>query len=218
MSHRPQSPSRSFFSGVAAISLLGVLAACSEAPFPESAPEPDTAVGTTRQSLIPIPPDSAFYPYRCQGAAAGDISGDPVTGNRERDMVGDATFPAFYRAADATHVFFRMRIDINPLKANGIDLQPSNWDVLVDTDGNLNTYEFMLTADGNMAGTKVRWVRNSVQEPGNPRDPARDVPADLLADFTPSTRCAWTATRTARARTPPTWISRSGAPTACAST
>jgi outer membrane protein OmpA-like peptidoglycan-associated protein len=141
-----------------------------------------------RQAAITLPADADFYPYRCQAANAGDVSGDPVTGNRERDMVGDATFPAFYRAADATHVFFRMRIDANPLKNNGVDLQPSSWDVLVDTDNNLQTYEFMLTADGNMAGTKVHWVRNSVQQVGNPRDPAGDnMPADLLANFSPAT-------------------------------
>jgi hypothetical protein len=167
--------------------LVAALAACSEAPAVESSPEAAPALGVTRQAAIAIPSDSDFFPYLCQGAQAGDVMGDPVTGNRERDMVGDAIFPAFYRAATPTHVFFRMRIDANPLRNNGVDMQPSSWDVLVNTDANLNTYEFMHTVDGNMAGTKVRWVRNSIQEPGNPRDPANDQAGDLLADFTPST-------------------------------
>ncbi len=181
-------PARSVSASALVGLLVAALAACSEPKPADGLLPPAATLATAPQGAINVPPDSAFYPYRCTGANAGDTAGDPVTGNRERDLVGDTFFPAFYRAADATDVFFRMRIDINPLKNNGVDLQVSSWDVLVDTDGNLNTYEFMLTADGNMAGTKVRWVRNSIQEPNNPRDPANDNPAtDMLADFTPAT-------------------------------
>jgi uncharacterized protein (TIGR03382 family) len=163
-----------------------MVAACAEAPFVESTAESPPALETARQAAIPIPADAAFFSYRCGGANAADVLGDHVLGNRERDMVGDATFSAFSRAADASHVFFRLRVDSNPLMQNGMDLQPSSWDVLVDTDNNLRTYEYMLTADGNMSGTKVQWVRNSVPDPNNPADPAHDVPADLLRDFTPA--------------------------------
>lgn len=172
----------------AGVGLLAVVwAACSEAPFVESPEANLPALATGRQGLIPIPKDSAFYPYRCGGAPSGDVFGDPVPSNRERDVVGDATHPAFFRATDANAVFFRMRVDVTPLHENGVDLLPSSWDVLVNADSNLSTYEYMLTADGNMSGTHVRWVRNSIQEPGNPRDRAVDVPVDMLGDFTPAT-------------------------------
>ena len=167
--------------------LVAVWTACSEAPSAESLAERTPALATTRRGLITIPDDSAFYPYRCKGTPAGDVKGDPVPSKRERDVVGDATHPAFFRAADADSVFFRMRIDVSPLHENGVDLLPSSWDVLVDTDNKLSTYEYMLTADGNMAGTHVLWVRNSIQDPGNPRDRAVDVPVDKLRDFTPAT-------------------------------
>lgn len=167
------------------VGLLAVVwAACSE---PSSFEESPLALAPVRQGLIPIPEDSAFYPYRCAGALAGDALGDPVPSNRERDVVGDATHPAFFRATDADAVFFRMRVDVSPLAENGVDLLPSSWDVLVNTDSSLSTYEYMLTADGNMSGTHVRWVRNSIQEAGNPRDRAVDVPVDMLRDFTPAT-------------------------------
>ncbi len=167
--------------------LVAMVAACSEAPSSESTAERPSEFGATRQAAIAIPSDFAFFPYRCGGGNAGDIPGDLVPASRERDMVGDATYPAFFRAADATFVFFRMRVDGSPLAQNGVDLLPSSWDVLVDSNNDPQTYEYMLTADGNMAGTKVRWVRNSTVERGNPSDPAGELPADLLQDFAPAT-------------------------------
>jgi hypothetical protein len=146
----------------------------------------------------PMPADGNFYPFLCGGDVAGDVAGDSATGGDWRDIVGDSTYPAFYRAATATHAFFRMRVSGDPRKPGSNVLQPSSWDVLVDADGDRSTYEFMLTADGNFdSGTKVRWVRNSVKEPGNPTDPANDAPdgSDILADFVP-TSDYWTATPT----------------------
>jgi hypothetical protein len=149
-------------------------------------------------AVAAVPADGNFYPFLCNGQIAGDVVGDPVTGGNWRDIVGgtvgDATYPAFYRAADATHVFFRMRVSGDPRKPGSDELQPSSWDVLVDTDGNLSTYEFMLTADGNLGGTRVQWVRNSVKEPGNPMDPANDTRGDVT-DLSPASDY-WTATPT----------------------
>ena len=162
--------------------LAGSLAACT--PPKDSEP----AMEVARQGLIPgIPLDSAFVPITCLGGnlSNNDALGDPVTGNQDRDMVGDATYPAYYRAANAADVFFRMRMNGDPRKPSGTALQPSSWDVLVDTDGDYTTYEYMLTADGNMGGTAVRWVRNSIRDPSDPRDPANDQAGDLLNDFTP---------------------------------
>ncbi|KFE64023.1 cadherin-like domain-containing protein [Hyalangium minutum] len=158
------------------------MAACSEGPSIESA----SALGIARQAVISIPPDSAFSPYRCGGVNAFDVPGDAVPSTPERDLVGDTTYPAFFRAADTDHVFFRLRIDGDPRAQNGVDLLPSSWDVLVDQDNNPQAYEYMLTADGNLGGTKVRWVRNSRKEPGNPSDPAGEEAADMLQDFTPA--------------------------------
>src|SRR5258708_5290053 len=77
-----------------------------------------------------------------------------------------------------------MRVSGDPRKANGT-LSPSSWDVLLDTDGNLSTYEYILTADGNMSGTKGERVRNSIQVPSDPKDRAHDQPGHLLYDLTP---------------------------------
>ncbi|HLL52767.1 MAG TPA: cadherin-like domain-containing protein, partial [Myxococcaceae bacterium] len=178
--------SRALFHGAAAAILAESLIACTQ-PTPPAV-EPPTLGVMRQQAIAGMPADSEFYPYRCVGAAAGDVLSDPVTGDSHRDLVGDATYPAFYRAADATRVFFRMRLNGDPRKpGGGGTLSPSSYDVLVNTDANLNTYEYMLTADGNMFGTAVQWVRNSVQD-GTSTDRAMDNPAgDLLFDLLPST-------------------------------
>ncbi len=158
--------------------LLAALSACSGGS--QAAPAAAAA-----SPIVTVPPDSDFVPYACSGGpVSGDVVGDAVTGGGQRDIVGDATYPAFYRAADADNLFFRMRVSADPRKPGSTtELQPSSWDVLVDTDGDPSTYEYMLTADGNIAGaTHVQWVQNTVKEPGNPQDPAELV----LADLTPA--------------------------------
>ena len=145
-----------------------------------------------------VPADGSFYPFLCGGAVAGDVVGDSLTGGGFRDIVGDGEHPAFYRAANATHVFFRMRVSGDPRKPGSTVLQPSSWDVLVDTDGDPSTYEFMLTADGNFdSTTRVQWVRNSVKEPNDPdgsgerrarRRPRRARPRERLLERDPGGR------------------------------
>ncbi len=157
--------------------LVAALAACSGGPASPAA--------AAASPLVTVPPDASFVPYTCSGGpVSGDVVGDAVTGGGQRDIVGDATYPAFYRAADAENLFFRMRVSADPRKPGSTtELQPSSWDVLVDTDGDPSTYEYMLTADGNIAGaTHVQWVQNTIKEPGNPQDPAELV----LADLTPA--------------------------------
>ena len=160
------------------------LTACSGRPA--SAP----ALASSRSVLTVVPPDSSFHAFLCSGEVKGDPAGDQTTGGAWRDIVGDVIHPAFYRAADAENIYFRMRVSGDPRKPTSLtELQPSSWDVLVNTDSDLRTYEYMFTADGNLpGGNAVQLVRNSVQEPTDPTDPALDDKAtDLIADLTPAT-------------------------------
>jgi len=173
---------------LAAAFLAAALAACSDATPGQALAQRIDAVrrGDGGIGSASIPADSAFYAFQCLAAGSdGDVLGDPVTGGNIRDVVGDAAHPAFYRAADAANVYFRLRVNGDPRNPGGA-LSPSSWDVLLDTDGNLSTYEYMLTADGNMGGTKVQWVRNSIKTPSDPKDRSNDQAGDLLHDFTPS--------------------------------
>lgn len=154
--------------------LAAILTACSGGPA--GAP-----VAASPSPVLAVPPDASFYPYRCSATDAGDPVSDPITGGGARDIVGDDAYPAFYRAMDATDVYFRMRVSGDPRKPGSTtELQPSSWDVLIDVDGDLSTYEYMLTADGNIGVTDVQWVKNTIPQPTNPSDPAETVLADLI--------------------------------------
>jgi hypothetical protein len=164
----------------AALGLAAALTACA----PDASPD-GRDLSRVAQAVT-FPGDVEFYPLHCPDGSTSDVPGDSSTGNRERDIVGNETYPSFYRARDAERLYFRMRVSLDPSAPTG-GLQPSGWDVLFDFDGDLRTYEYMLTADGNLGGTRVQWVRNSVQEPSNPYDGAMDTPSDdLLLDLTPA--------------------------------
>jgi hypothetical protein len=135
------------------------------------------------QAALTYPSDAEFVPFRCKGGSASDPLNDTSTGKRERDMVGNNTHPAFYRAATDTHFFFRLRLNDNPLKPGSTVLSPSSYDILFDADNDPKTYEFMLTADGNLQGTRVQFVRNHTREQNNPKDPAHESGGLPLNDF-----------------------------------
>ena len=165
----------------AALGLAAALTACA----PDASPD-GRDLGRAAQAATTFPGDSEFYPLSCSDGSTSDVPGDATTGNRERDIVGNEAYPSFYRAADENNLYFRMRVDLDPSGSGG-GLQPSGWDVLFDADDDLRTYEYMLTADGNLGGTRVQWLWNSVQEPANPGDRAEV----LLHDLTPAGDYYW---------------------------
>src|SRR5690606_34854092 len=87
----------------------------------------------------------------------------------ELDAVGDSSSPALYLHADATHVFFRMRVSGDPLLGAG--LRPVGWGAALDVDGDPGTYELLVMLDGNRG--EVVLYRNTTQAlPDDPRAPA----------------------------------------------
>lgn len=67
------------------------------------------------------------------------------------DCVGDASIgaPALYWQTDGTDLFLRMRVDDTPWLVEGTFLQPLDWSILLDTDGNLADYEYVLALTGS---------------------------------------------------------------------
>jgi hypothetical protein len=91
----------------------------------------------------------------------------------ERDVVGDASSPAGYRAFDAQFLYLRLRLDGDPVP--GGTPRPSSWGFELDTDDVLSTYEVLILADG--AAGLVRLFRNSTNTlANNPDDPADQPP------------------------------------------
>lgn len=115
-----------------------------------------------------FPADSGWTEVTRNGVPLGD----PIDSSGGRDVVGDETDGCAFIGRDATHIYFRLRVDGSPLQTP-IDLMPFGWGVELDTDGNLDNYEFLSLVDGNGSPDKVVFRRNTVQRTiGDPSDEA----------------------------------------------
>src|SRR4030095_9301264 len=82
-----------------------------------------------------------WLPLMKDGAPLCHPVGDSIGGaNDARDVVGDAQNPAAFIYQDATYMYFRLRVNGDPIQ-NG-QFIPFGWACAVETDGTLNTYEY----------------------------------------------------------------------------
>lgn len=129
-----------------------------------------------------FPPDASYVPLRCGAEVMTDPLGDQPPALDERDLVGDVNAPAGLRAADAQFLYLRIRVDRDP--APGGTLRPFAWGMAFDLDGNLATYELLITVDGiaTPAGTVSVFTNRTTTLANDPADPA-DTPAAATLTF-----------------------------------
>jgi hypothetical protein len=95
---------------------------------------------------------------------------DPLTfadPRPEVNLVGDATFPAFYSARDATYLYFRYRVDGDPRSSRRGFLTSSDWTTIVQVpSGNPFQYQYQLAlnGDGSQGADTVEIWANTVAE------------------------------------------------------
>jgi hypothetical protein len=85
-----------------------------------------------------------FVPVLSGTQALGDPEGDA---SGPRDIVGDAQNPLLFVASDATHIYFRLRIDEDP-RQNATNFSPFGWGCFINQDADRRTYEFSTLVDG----------------------------------------------------------------------
>jgi len=119
------------------------------------------------------PEDDEWRVLYCGGVPAFDPRQDEPGANGERDVVGDASSPALYVAADADYLYFRMRVDADP--TSGTELRPFGWAVEMDSDGDRRTYEVLGQVDGIANPEEVVLARNTAQRIDDPADPAEET-------------------------------------------
>lgn len=102
---------------------------------------------------------------------------DPVKDSTgSRDIVGNSTNSAAYLFNDGNYIYFRMRVDANPLDNSGIALGPFGWGFLLDTNNSLDDYEYMIMLDGINNPDVMYLARNTVQGTlGDPSDKAEMI-------------------------------------------
>jgi MYXO-CTERM domain-containing protein len=127
-----------------------------------------------------FPADSEWIPLRQAGATIGDVITDG--NNNGRELVGDATFAAVSVYSDGTDFFVRLRLDDDPTGSGQAVVAPFGWGILIDTNNNLDDYEFIIIIDGT-GPDEIALAQNTNQQTvGDPNDVAEvDVfvtPAD----------------------------------------
>ncbi|MBT8496285.1 MAG: MSCRAMM family adhesin SdrC, partial [Deltaproteobacteria bacterium] len=132
--------------------------------------------GSASQALLTPPADNEFVAFTCGDDPASDGKGG--TGGPDTDLVGDSTHPVLLRALDADFLYIRMRLDGTPV--SGAGLTPKNWGVLIDSDGDATSFEYLLNVNGN--ASTITWEFNDVQDP--PDDPGDGV-RSVVATYTP---------------------------------
>ena len=136
-----------------------------------------------------FPGDASYVPLRCGGGVMTDPLGDAPPALGERDLVGDSSAPAGLRASDAQFLYLRIRVDRDP--APGGVVHPFAWGMAFDLDGDLSTYELLITADGiaSSSGTVSVFTNHATTLADDPADPA-DLPAAATLAFADAARTA----------------------------
>lgn len=108
-----------------------------------------------------------WTPLVRQGSLVTDAVGPTPN---ELDVVGDVTYAAAFVASDASDLYLRIRVNDKPTNADGT-FKPSLWGCVVDTDGVLTTYEYLVVLDGQ---DSVHWRFNKAESVGknSPMEPA----------------------------------------------
>jgi MYXO-CTERM domain-containing protein len=125
------------------------------------------------QAAPAFPADSAWVPLR----GGGIVLGDPLNDAQgSRDIVGDSQNGAAFLFRDATHLFFRLRLDANPQRTP-TDYESFAWGVEFDV-GTTAAYEYLAMVNG--IDDRVLLLENTT--PGAAGDP-RDLAETELANY-----------------------------------
>lgn len=117
-----------------------------------------------------FPTDTQWVPLELSGAPVVDDFNDHDrngAGNPDGiDCVGDnaVSAPALYWYTDGATLWFRIRVDDTPWLTAETLLQPVAWSFLLETDGNVDDFEYSLAVTG--AAPTVYLYRNSSGDDG----------------------------------------------------
>jgi len=156
--------------GLVLVAGLAGLAASSEARAQTFPKDPDEGGDWVWVPLTRTDPNSNVT------SPIGDVAGDAPG---SRDTVGNSDYPMAYIQSDATHFYFRLRLNA-AARQNAKTFKPYGWSCVIDTDGDASDYELIAIVDGVANPDSVNLSWNTVQ--AKPNDPA-DAPETLLRAY-----------------------------------
>jgi hypothetical protein len=128
-----------------------------------------------------FPGANAYVPLPCGAGVMVDAVNDTPGASGPLDIVGTTAQPAGFHAADANYLYMRMRVASTP--EAGTKLIANAWGWEFDLDGDLHTYELLISANGITNTDMVSVYRNTKTTiPDSPDDPA-DQPAVFTYAF-----------------------------------
>lgn len=129
---------------------------------------------------LPVFPSQGddWEPLTHKGAPLTDLTGDYVD---HRDIVGNSSAPSVYIYRDADFLYFRMRVDADPLLSAG-NFNDFGWGVELDSDKDAADYEAIATLNGFSSPDQVELYENLLQATsGSPRDLSESFIASFVA-------------------------------------
>lgn len=127
----------------------------------------------TTASAQAFPTDGLWDPLFCNRIEMIDGFQDEAGATGERDIVGTRTAPAAMYTSDASFLYMRMRVDLDPIPQAGMLAPNSSWGFAINLDTDLRNYELLLLVDGTGAQPNVVVFRNTMTAtPNDPTDPA----------------------------------------------
>ncbi|MBM7553900.1 carboxypeptidase regulatory-like domain-containing protein [Thalassobacillus pellis] len=117
---------------------------------------------------MPFPDNTQYTPIQVNGSPIFDLVGDesPVS----TDIVGNSTFPAAFFAYDGSNVYFRIRLNGDPRNAQLTAFRNFSWGILINTQGEPGTYDWLFNVDG--LNNRLSLVRNVNKQVNSWNDPA----------------------------------------------
>ncbi|MBU6160778.1 MAG: DUF4215 domain-containing protein, partial [Myxococcales bacterium] len=149
--------------------------------------------------FVTPPNEALFVPFLCGDQPASDPVDDVPGGTLHRDPVGNAEFPAVYRAATDEYLYLRLRLEDDP-RQSAANLKPFGWGFLFDAppsnfgDGitTNDTYDYMLQINGTGTDT-ISFYDNTTLSLAvdDPTEPADTLLVQRTDSTTPNVAQRW---------------------------
>ena len=121
------------------------------------------------------PSEADWIPLINASGAIGDPDSDYTQAHL--DIVGDATHPSVMLYNDGDYIYYRIRLDGDP-SASGY-VKQNTWGILIDTDLNADSYEWMARIDGRPTDSIII-SQNTLQ--GTLGDPSDSAEVDVWVE------------------------------------
>ena len=96
-----------------------------------------------------FPIDTEWVPIQKGAASITDDTSENTSNNNGRELVGSTEYPSAYVYHDSTGGTFHVRLRLDSSPSGTGFLAPYGWGILMDTNGDFNSYEYSFMVDGD---------------------------------------------------------------------